>query len=439
MSFRLLVTGAILLVLLVPATLRPQSGQSSSAERLLQQGLEAYRDHRLTEALSRVREAYQMAPADAKVRLTLGLMLYESDPASPEAQQIMESIVPEFPDNSELQLKLLDSYLQLKNESKLPSFLRMLRTSTAVNNRFAFDVVYTLVRYGLIDLAKAQLKEISKRLQPKLDALVEQKIALATNQALMHDAGEICFMRGMFAASIGDKNEAMREFKSADSYDFPARDSVQMNMLAEALFRLDEYPLSIQAYETYLKSFPGDSLARMHLAQSCYAAALFPRARENFQKVLERAPQTENVHLYLGLTLLEQKNAAEARQQFHEELKVAPQSYQAMAELAYLDYLEGDNEHCRQWLGKARILNPDWTETNMVFGLLYNRLGQFDLAIQSLTNVVNQNPDYYKAHFQLSLAYRRIGNETKAKEHADIYERLIAAEKARQLGDNGPK
>src|SRR5258708_35757261 len=101
---RPLLTSAILLVLLVPVTVRSQTSQSTPAERLLQQGLEAYRDHRLAEAISRVREAYKTAPADPKVRLTLGLMLYESDPASPEAQQIMQSIAPEFPDNSDLQL-----------------------------------------------------------------------------------------------------------------------------------------------------------------------------------------------------------------------------------------------------------------------------------------------------------------------------------------------
>jgi Tfp pilus assembly protein PilF len=110
-------------------------------------------------------------------------------------------------------------------------------------------------------------------------------------------------------------------------------------------------------------------------------------------------------------------------------------SYPAMAGLAYLDYLIGENEGCRQWLEKAQSIKPDWYETNMVFGMLYNRLGQFDRAVESLEKTIQATPEYYKAHFQLALAYRRLGNEAKANEHTQIYEKLVAVEKARQLQD----
>ena len=212
-----------------------------------------------------------------------------------------------------------------------------------------------------------------------------------------------------------------------------------MQMLAEALFRMEEYRLSIQAYEVYLKHFPEAPVARRNLAIGYSFNGAFASAKENFQKVLEQAPETPDAHFYLGLTLLQEKSNEEARRQFLEELKGQPQSYQAMAELAYLAYLDGDNERCREWLEKARPLNPDWVETNKVYGLLYNRLGQFDRAIPCLQQVVKEKPADYQAHYQLSLAYRRIGNETQAKAHADIYDRLIAEEKSRQLGDRVSK
>jgi protein O-GlcNAc transferase len=154
---------------------------------------------------------------------------------------------------------------------------------------------------------------------------------------------------------------------------------------------------------------------------------------------LDQAPQTPGVHLYLGLALLELKSNEEARRHFQEELKADPKSYQAMAELGYLAYLDGDNDRCREWLEKARPLNPEWVETNVVSGLLYNRLGRFELAIQFLEEAVKERPDHYKAHYQLALAYRRSGNEIKAREHAAKYDQLVAAEKARQLGGKAPK
>lgn len=410
---------------------------SASVDQLLREGLQAYRDQQLPEALAKLKQAYQLDSRNLKVRLALGLMLYESDPASHEAQQLMESVAPQFPGNFELQLKLMDSYLQLKNESPLPALLRRLGTVTAANNRAAFDVIYTLVRYGRLELAQSQLNQVSSRLQPKIQGLTEQELKSPARRELMRDAGEIHFINGLVAASRENKTEAMRLFQAADRYDFPPPDSLQMQMLAEALFRFGEYPLSAQAYETYLRNFPLDAEARLQLALSYYSNASFANAKTNFLKVREQNPQTVNVNLYLGLISLEQKNNEEARGYFQEELKLNRQSYQAMAELAYLDYLGGNNESCRQWLEKARALSPDWLQTNMVFGLLYNRLGQFERAIESLERAVKEKPNYYKAHYQLSLAYRRTGNALKAKQHADIYEQLIAQEKSRQLGSAG--
>jgi len=416
-----------------------QADTATAGEGLLQEGLQAYGAHQLTTALAKLRQAYKQAPGNAKVRLALGLILYETDSASAEAQELMESVAPQFPDNFELQLKLLDSYLQTRNELKLASLLDRLQTTPTNNSRFVFNVTYTLVRYGQLEPAKRLLDKLSSNLQPALQGVSEDRLKSPAQQARLHEAGEVYFIRGMIAASQGDKSEAMRLFQAADRYDFPARDSLQMQMLAEALFRLEEYSLSIQAYEAYLKYFPLDSAARMNLALGYYSTASLASAKENFQKVLDQAPQTPSVHLYLGLTLLELKSNEEARQHFEEELKAEPKSYQAMAELAYLAYLEGDNDRCRQWLEKAKPLNPEWVETNVVFGLLYNRLGQFDLAIQFLEEAVKERPNHYKAHYQLALAYRRSGNEIKAREQTAIYDQLVAAEKARQLGDKSPK
>ena len=350
-------------------SLSPQVTQSSSSvEGLVQEGLRAYSAHRLDQAILKLKQAYQLAPRNEKVRLFLGLMQYEKDPASLEAQQLMESVVSRFPDNLELQLKLLDPYLQLKNESKWPPLLDHLQNSMAVDTRFAFNVLYALIRYGKLEPAKIQLDRISAHLEPRLKGLSEQELRSPEHQALMHEAGEVSFILGLIAASSNNKSEALRLFQAADRNDFPSTDSVQMQMLAEALYRMEEYQLSMQAYEVYLKRFPSDAGARMHLAMCYYSRGMFELARESYQKVLAEAPQTSNVHLYLGLTLLELKDNEEARRKFLEELKADPQSYQAMAELAYLDYLEGENEHCLEWLGRAQPLNSDWYETNMVYG-----------------------------------------------------------------------
>src|SRR6185503_7261710 len=110
-------------------------------------------------------------PENPQVQLVLGLMLYEQDPASVEAWHLMDLAAPRFPDNSELQLKLLDSYARLTSESKLLPVLDRLQSTISKDTRFAFNVIYTLVRYGQLKLAQSQLDRISARLQPKLQGL----------------------------------------------------------------------------------------------------------------------------------------------------------------------------------------------------------------------------------------------------------------------------
>ena len=272
---------------------------------MLQEGLRAYRARQLGQAVAKLKQAYQLAPANPKIRLALSLLLYEHDPASVDANHLMESVAAQFPDNLELQLKFLDSSLRVKNDAKLPSMLDRLHHAMGGNTRFAFNVVYTLVRYGRLEAAQKQLAEISARLRPKLQGLTEQDLKSTAHRATQQDAGEVHFIEGLIAASRNDKGEAMRLFQAADRYDFPARDSMQMQMLAEALFRMGEHRLSSQAYEVYLKHFPQDTVRpHRNLALSYYGNGSWNSARDNLRKLLEQAPQTANLHLYLGRTSL---------------------------------------------------------------------------------------------------------------------------------------
>src|SRR5262245_38479120 len=76
----------------------------SQANALIESGLKAYRANQFPQALAHLREAYRLAPRDPRVHLLLGLLEYERDSASLEAQRLMELAAPRFPENLELQL-----------------------------------------------------------------------------------------------------------------------------------------------------------------------------------------------------------------------------------------------------------------------------------------------------------------------------------------------
>jgi Flp pilus assembly protein TadD len=69
--------------------------------------------------------------------------------------------------------------------------------------------------------------------------------------------------------------------------------------------------------------------------------------------------------------------------------------------------------------------------------MLANRAGRYDQAIRYLTKVVGASPSSMKAQYQLAIAYRRSGAADKAREHQEIYNKLILEEKARTIGVRG--
>jgi tetratricopeptide (TPR) repeat protein len=428
-----------LLCFLIPA-LPAQTGSTGkvvqSEDTLIKEALAAYQVGQLDIAIDKLRQARKTAPANAYARLYLGLLLYQKDSSSLEAQGLMESVLDRFPANPDLLLRLTDSYLSSKKKEKIPPLLERSKKARASDHRLALNIIYVLVRYAQLEPASRALDEFSALLKSPPAAQAEAAGKIPADPKLTLELGEVSFLRGLIAATAGQKNEAMQRFQAADRNDFPPQGSPQMKMLAEALYRFEEYALAVGAYQVYLSHFPQDTDARLQLAISYFSSTSFTRAQEQLQQVYEKAPEMPQVNYYMGRVFLETKNHEEARRRFEAELRINPASFQAMAELAYLDYTQGDNEKCMQWLKKAAALSPDYPETHFVYGLLYNRQGKYDLAIQNLESVVRSNPKHITAQFQLSVAYRRIGNDAKAREHTEIYNQLLEEHRAKTLGED---
>jgi tetratricopeptide (TPR) repeat protein len=420
----------------VAAKTRATMVEVQSEDALIKEALAAYQTGQLEIAIDKLRRAHKTAPANAYARLYLGLLLYQKDSGSLEAQGLMESVLDRFPANPDLLLRLTDSYLSSKKNEKIPPLMERSRKARASDHRLALNVIYVLVRYAQLEPARHALDEFSALLEGPPAAQAEAGGKAPPDPMLAREQGEVSFLRGLIAATAGQRDEAMQQFQAADKNEFPPQDSPQMKMLADALYRFEEYTLAARAYQVYLSHFSEDTDARLQLAISYFSSTAFTRAREQLQQVYEKAPGMPEVNYYMGRVFLETKDHEEARRRFEAELKINPASYQSMAELAYLDYAQGENEKCLEWLKRAALLSPDYPETHFVYGLLYNRQGKYDQAIEQLESVVRSNPKHITAQFQLSIAYRRIGDEVKAKEHADIYDKLLEEHKKRTLGED---
>lgn len=389
------------------------------------------------ETLSRLRAAHEARPDDPRVALELGLLLYRRDNASREAQRLLEPVAARFPKERGVQLALLDSYLAAGDPAAAGELLRRLDPELDADERFALDTAYCLLGRGRSSEAQTQWGRVAKRVQQALQAASGRTLDPEADRALRRRVAEVVFIQGLLAARLGEKDEALRLLTQADGYGFPPSGSPLMMVAADCLEGLQEPGLARKAYQQVLAHAPENVEARLRLGVSLFGSAKFEEARAQLEEVLRKAPNYPRAHYYLGAVLFEQKRTDEARIHLERELARDAGCSRCMAKLAHLAYLGGDDATCEAWLAKARALDPDGLETNLVAGMLAIRNGRYPQAIQHLAGVVARAPGSLKGQFQLAIAYQRNGDVERAREHRQIYERLIREEKARTLGVRG--
>jgi tetratricopeptide (TPR) repeat protein len=300
-----------------------------------------------------------------------------------------------------------------------------------------FDTIYSLVGQRRFAEAKDEWNRLAPKLQEVLRGAPDP--SPGAEEARQRRIAEALFVQGLLTARLGQKDEALRLLQQADGDGFPPLDSPLMVLAADCLFELDEHALAAQAYREIVSRAPENLPARVRLGASLYSTGKLGAAEKELDEALRRAPEDPHASFYLGAVLVEQKRTEEARARLERALALDPACSGCMAKLAHVAYLNGDDKLCESWLARAAALDPDSVEAALVAGMLASRAGRYDEAIRHLSRVVERAPAFAKAHYQLALAYRRSGNAAKAKEHTDVYNRLVQEEKARNIGVRGSR
>jgi Flp pilus assembly protein TadD len=345
----------------------------------------------------------------------------------------------EPPRKHDADLKGLDASLAGADTAAAEALLRRLQPELDADPRFALDAIYVLLGRRRFSEAKEQWNRLAPRLQESLRSPSGAAPSPAAEKGQQRRVAEALFVQGLLTVRAGPKAEALRLLQQADGYGFPPLDSPLMLLAAEGLSDLQEHALAAQAYREVLKHAPQNAEARLRLGVSLYASGQLAPAEKELRLLLRRAPDYPKANYTLGAVLFEQKRSDEAQAQLRRGLALDARCVGCMAKLAHVAYLEGDDRQCESWLGRAAALDSGDVETNLVFGMLENRTGRYDLAIQHLSLVIERSPDDTQAQYQLALAYQRSGSLEKARERMEIYNQLIQTQKARTIGVRGSK
>lgn len=329
-------------------------------------------------------------------------------------------------------LTRLDDLLAKGDSAAAAALLGRLQPRIDADERFAFDAIYVLVGRRRFVEAKEQWNRLAPRLQQALRAPGEPSrgAGSAGETARQRRAAEALFVQGLLTARSGAKDDALRDLRQADGYGFPPLGSPLMLLAADCLAELQQHALAAQAYREFVKRAPTDSAARLRLGASLLLSGEVRAAETELARVLAEAPGSPQAQYWMGALLFEQKRYPDARARLERALELDPRCVDCMAHLAQVAYLDNDLALCQSFISRGEALDPAHVQTQLVAGMLANRTGRYEAAIQALTRVVESAPGSARAQFQLALAYRRIGNAAKAREHQAIYDRLLKEQQA---------
>lgn len=148
----------------------------------------------------------------------------------------------------------------------------------------------------------------------------------------------------------------------------------------------------------------------------------------------------------LGLALNKQKRFVEAKKILEESVELEPDDVEAVAALAEAEEGLGELDAAERHARRALEHNDGHATANLVIGMILMKQEDYAAARDALLKALAAEPDSPKAHYQLSLAYARLGDRERSREQVELYrqaskdieDRLRELVGKRQPGENPP-
>jgi len=162
--------------------------------------------------------------------------------------------------------------------------------------------------------------------------------------------------------------------------------------LGRALYGAGDAAAAARAFRSAVALRPADAQARFFLATSLEQSGDDDGALAAYRELATREPRAAEGHLGLGVLLVKRGGA---------------------------DAEEGMKE-----LARAIEINPDLYEARVALGRALVALGRAAEAIEHLKRAAQLAPGNPEPHYQLSLAYRRLGRKADAEAESEAVRRI---------------
>ncbi len=132
-------------------------------------------------------------------------------------------------------------------------------------------------------------------------------------------------------------------------------------------------------------------------------------ATKEFQAALQMKPDSAELHEALGELYLDNHSEGDAERELQTAVKLDPSRSRALYLLGRLYVQQRNNDKAVPFFQSALRLQPDFAEASSLLGTALMRLGRYADAVPNLNNAA-QVDHYGNVHYQLYVAYKKLGN-----------------------------
>lgn len=258
-----------------------------------------------------------------------------------------------------------------------------------------------------------------------LDRFDEAVQALSSAAAIAPTRADPYYRLGLIASAQGDTKAALIHWTRA--LELQPLFSEANFMIGEELLKKQLAEQSIPFYELALEQDRTRLVYFLRLGVANVRGQRYERAREVFTQALERFPDNPNLYFLLGYTGRAEGQYDQAVAAFRHALRLQPDNSDVLGSLGYIASQRGEHEEAERLLRRAIALNAEGFPAYHDLGRLLVKLKRYGEALPILLRGAELNKKDPGVHYQLFLAYSRLGKKAEADHELALFKRLDEA------------
>jgi Flp pilus assembly protein TadD len=326
-----------------------------------------------------------------------------------------------------------------------------------VGNRFIkfFGIVLICLQFIFLSTSFAQTKKSSKRIikktfqtdnlkQQNLDEIRKKGFAflqtgdwesasLTFENALNIAPKDSLSLYGKSLALFNLKQFPEAEARLADVFEVLSKTKENNQILADSMVLSavisavqNKNSLAIEMLEKAVKIVPTHFDANFSLGRAYFGNGEIEKSVTAFRRAVSIQPSNIKARFFLATALERAENQSDALKEYRVILQLNSNNAEGNLGLGVLLLkIEGDKSvEGLNALQKAIALNNNLYEGQIVLGKTLVRLNRATEAIEHLQKAAELAPNNPEPHFQLAIAYRKLGKKAEADAETEIVKKI---------------